>query len=352
MVAAPIPQDEQARIETLEAYQILDTMPEQVFDDITYLASEICHTPIALISLVDTDRQWFKSRVGLEATETHRDVAFCAHAILEPDALLEVRDAEEDPRFADNELVLDGLVRFYAGAPLQAGKGSAIGTICVIDREPRELDDDQRAALAALSRQVMGQLELRKSLRDLRAYQARLERYQQQLEKANEKLSAQRHTDGLTGVANRSAFDQRLDEETHRLGRYGGTLSLLMIDIDHFKKYNDSFGHAVGDEVLKKVARVLADIGRTSDFVARFGGEEFAVILPETELAGAAILAERFRRGVEDAAWEHGGVTVSIGLAEFDEGDSAHDLMKNADAALYAAKAAGRNRVVEAQSRD
>lgn len=348
MVAAPKPVDEHARIEALEAYEILDTMPEQVFDDITYLASQICETPIALISLVDTDRQWFKSRVGLDVTETHRDLAFCAHAILEPDELLVVEDAEEDARFADNDLVHDGTVRFYAGAPLQVGAGSALGTICVIDREPRELDDEQKSALAALSRQVMGLLELRKTLRDLEAYHLQLERYQQQLEKANEKLAAQRHTDGLTGIANRSAFDKRLEEEVDRARRHEQSLSLLMIDVDRFKDYNDTFGHAAGDDVLKQVARVLDGIGRSSDFVARFGGEEFTVILPETALAGAVIMAERFRRGIANATWEHGAATISVGVAELIDGTFATELLKSADLALYAAKAAGRNRVAEA----
>lgn len=348
MVAAPKPIDEQARIEALEAYEILDTMPEQVFDDITYLASQICETPIALISLVDVDRQWFKSRVGLDASETHRDLAFCAHAILEPDELLVVEDATADARFSDNPLVDDGTVRFYAGAPLQAGEGSALGTICVIDKQPRELDDEQKAALAALSRQVMGLLELRKTLRDLEAYQSQLEQYQQQLEKANEKLAAQRHTDGLTGIANRSAFDKRLEEEVDRAHRHHQPLSLLMLDVDRFKDYNDTFGHAAGDDVLKQVAHVLDGIGRSSDFVARFGGEEFSVILPETALAGAVIMAERFRRGIAGAPWEHGDVTISIGVAELATSTSARDLLTHADAALYAAKAGGRNRVVEA----
>jgi diguanylate cyclase (GGDEF)-like protein len=348
MVAAALPADEKARIEKLEAYQILDTMPEQVFDDMTYLAAQICGTPIALISLVDSDRQWFKSRVGLDVAETSRDVAFCAHAILEPDQLFEVGDAHDDERFADNELVTDGVVRFYAGAPLQAGGGSALGTICVIDQEPRQLSDEQRAALAALSRQVMGQLELRKSLRDLEAYQTKLERYHRQLEAANEKLSAQRHTDSLTGLSNRRAFDRRLEEEVHRAQRYGSELSLIMTDVDHFKRYNDEYGHAAGDEVLKLVADAMAEVGRASDFVARFGGEEFVVILPETALSGAVIFAERFRRGIAAVEYPMGSITASLGVAELEEGESAHDLLKRADAALYAAKDAGRNRVVEA----
>ena len=351
MVAAPKPIDEHARIDALQAYEILDTMPEQVFDDITYLASQICDTPIALISLVDTERQWFKSRVGLDVAETHRDLAFCAHAILEPDELLVVKDAEQDSRFADNDLVQDGTVRFYAGAPLRHSEtGSALGTLCVIDERPREMNDEQKTALAALSRQVIGQLELRKTLRDLRQHQSELERYQQALETANAELVAERNTDALTGIPNRGAFDRRLDEEVIRAQRYGNPLSLVVLDVDRFKRYNDSFGHAAGDEVLKAVASMLRDISRASDYVARFGGEEFTAVLPGTSLNGAAIMSERFRRGVAEAPWERRPVTISVGVAELAEGDTASSLLERADEALYAAKSAGRNCVVEAQA--
>lgn len=350
MAAAPKPIDEQARLDALEAYEILDTMPEQVFDDLTYLASQICATPIALISLVDAERQWFKSRVGLDAVETHRDLAFCAHAILEPEELLIVEDAEDDSRFADNDLVVDGTVRFYAGAPLRREEGSAIGTLCVIDDKPREIDDEQKAALAALSRQVLGQLDLRKALRDLRHHQTKLERYQQDLETANAELAAQRNTDALTGIPNRGAFDRRLDEEVLRAQRYGNPLSLVVLDVDRFKDYNDSFGHAAGDKVLKAVAGMLQGISRTSDFVARFGGEEFTAILPGTSLHGAAIMSERFRRGIADADWDGRQVTISVGVAELADSDTPQSLLKRADEALYAAKSRGRNRVAEAQA--
>ena len=350
MVAAPKPIDEQTRLNALEAYEILDTMPEQVFDDLTYLASQICNTPIALISLVDAERQWFKSRVGLNIDETHRDLAFCAHAILEPEELLIVKDAEEDSRFVDNDLVVDGTVRFYAGAPLRRREGSALGTLCVIDDQPRELDDEQRAALAALSRQVVGQLELRKALRDLKHHQTKLERYQQDLEAANVELAAQRNTDALTGIPNRGAFDRRLDEEVLRAQRYGSSLSLVMLDVDRFKDYNDSFGHAAGDKVLKAVAGMLREISRTSDFVARFGGEEFTAILPGTSLRGASIMSERFRHGIAAATWEGRRVTVSVGVAELADSDTRQSLLTRADEALYEAKSRGRNCVAEAQA--
>jgi hypothetical protein len=157
------PANEQQRLATLRGYEILDTEPEAGFDDLTLLASYVCQTPVALISLVDADRQWFKSKVGISVTETSRDIAFCASAILQPDVFI-VPDARQDERFAQNPLVLsEPKVRFYAGATLMTD-GHALGTLCVVDRVPRELSPEQVEALKALSRQVLAQLELRRNL--------------------------------------------------------------------------------------------------------------------------------------------------------------------------------------------
>ena len=162
MKVAALPENEKERVRELESYRILDTMPEPDFDDITRIAAQICGTPISLISLVDKDRQWFKSKVGLSATETSRDVAFCSHAILQNDVLI-VPDSLKDERFQDNPLVSDEPhVRFYVGAPLFTSTGHALGTLCVIDKEPHELNEQQIESLRALARQVIRLFELRK----------------------------------------------------------------------------------------------------------------------------------------------------------------------------------------------
>jgi len=164
---APLPKNEAARLEVLQRYAILDTFPEQAFDDLVRLAALICGTPIALVSLVDHDRQWFKSKIGIDDDQTSREVSFCAHAILD-ESVMVVPDALEDKRFRNNALVTGApQIRFYAGAPLITEQGHALGTLCVVDRVPRTLTDDQKSALKSLSRLVVAQMELRRSVSDL-----------------------------------------------------------------------------------------------------------------------------------------------------------------------------------------
>ena len=189
-MTAPIPQNETKRLTVLWQYEVLDTVPEEVFDDLTELAARICEAPIALISLVDENRQWFKSKVGVTVSETSRDVSFCAYAIAQSDLFI-VPDATQDKRFASNPLVTsEPKIRFYAGAPLITPDGHALGTLCVIDKVPRELRPEQQQALRILARHVVSQLELRRRSRELGDVRSENARFKVDLEKVRAKLAA------------------------------------------------------------------------------------------------------------------------------------------------------------------
>jgi len=619
---------ETRRLARLRDMEILDSLPEEAYEDIALLASHICRTPIALVSLLDEKRQWFKAKVGMEASETPRSWSFCEHAIQKPGELMVVSDARNDSRFADNPLVNAAPhIRFYAGAPLVTEDGTALGTLCVIDVLPRELDPDQQAALRALARQVMARMELRQTLRENKQYfdsflrplistgaegstpfaaaesanreairqagewqqaildsanltiistdtqgviqtcnagalrnlgyeaaeiigktpdifhiPAEIEQRTRELSKelkrplepgldtftakartgvpdendwtyvrkdgtsflvrltvtplrdkdgqingflgvgkditqqkiaevalkesearfqafmdngpavtfikdeagfyiyvnklflshfnfrreeiighsdeelwpeeihrmlrqhdlevlaGDELVSLEENTpakdggttfwlsfkfplqnrdgrkllagiaiditerkeyerrleelavtDSLTGLKNHGAFAQRLAEEFERASRYHLDLSLIMLDVDYFKTYNDSFGHLEGDEVLRRMGKLLREHARPGDFPSRYGGEEFAVILTNTCAEGALAVASRIREDVESQNLEKGRVTVSLGVATMKhETPDINALIKAADAALYEAKAAGRNCIREA----
>ncbi len=353
---AAIPHNEAARLKALRDYAILDTFDEQAYNDITTLASFICEAPIALISLVDEQRQWFKARVGIEATQTPREHAFCAHAILQPQDVMVVNDAQSDVRFEDNPLVTgDPNIRFYAGAPLVTPRGDALGTLCVIDCKPRQLPASNLEALRALARQVVAQMELRRVIMELdqktielRDYQSQLEQAQKRLEVANASLKAQSVTDTLTKVNNRRAFDEALHRELARGIREKQPVSLLLIDIDKFKAYNDTFGHLAGDEALRQVAQILAAHARPFDFVARYGGEEFAVVLARTGVEEAVVVAERLRLAIQNASWTSRAITISVGTSTTGPDMDATTLIAQADEALYRVKELGGNQVAHA----
>jgi diguanylate cyclase (GGDEF)-like protein len=245
-------------------------------------------------------------------------------------------------------------IRFYAGAPLVTSNGEALGTICVMDDKPRGITQEQLDALQVLSHEVMGQFELRRSIANLEQsmlkqenYIDQLQEYQRELEKVRAELENQSLTDALTGVNNRRAFDTRFEEEFLRAKRYKVACSLILIDVDHFKLYNDSFGHTVGDEALIAVAALLKEDVRMHDMVARYGGEEFAIILPNTDIKGAMVMGERFRRSVQRASWKHKQLTISVGVASLHEGmQKPMELLRESDTALYNAKQSGRNLVI------
>jgi len=191
-MTTPIPQNEKKRLKVLWQYEVLDTVPEEVFDDLTELAARICEAPIALISLVDEKRQWFKSKVGTTVNETSRDLSFCAYAITQPDLFI-VPDATRDERFASNPLVTsDPKICFYAGAPLVTPDGHALGTLCVIDKVPRELRLEQKQALRILAHHVVSQLELRRRSQELGDIRRESAHFKSDLEKARAELAAAR----------------------------------------------------------------------------------------------------------------------------------------------------------------
>lgn len=328
MPAAQPPLNEAERLAALQTYDVLDTACEAAFDNIARLAARLTGCPIALVSLVDADRQWFKARHGLTTTETPRDMAFCAHAILDPSRPLVVEDATKDARFADSALVTGAPdIRFYAGIPLVNPDGYALGTLCIIDRKPREIDAEVLDTLAGLAQAVTTTLELRRAIRQVRSIAL---------------------TDSLTGLPNRAAFLDALGQAIARQQRDGLPFSLLYIDLDRFKQVNDRFGHSTGDHVLAAVADALRSCMRRQDTVARIGGDEFGAVLVGGDGSEAALGSERVRSAVQRRMNEGGwGVTASVGAAAFlvppaDENAA----LAAADALMYAAKAAGKNRVL------
>ncbi|HEX2237466.1 MAG TPA: diguanylate cyclase [Gammaproteobacteria bacterium] len=611
----PVPQDEAERLAALRRLKILDTGSEEFFDSITQLAAELCGTPISLVTFIDADRQWFKSRVGLNVCETPRDVAFCAHAIHQSEVFV-IPDTRGDPRFAANPLVTgDPYIRFYAGAPIMTGSGHRLGTVCVIDRQPRTLSATQKAMLRVLSHDVAAELDRRASipadqqrrsaaahwqskksffceaialetlystapvglsfldtdlrfvhvnerfarimgrsvatcqgralsevlpamaaeleplchdvlhigkqiselgldavpvlergaardlqvslsplknplgeilgiswaiqditerkraektlrrsreqislildrsndafiamdmdgrvtewnaraeamfgwtktevigrpmaetiippvrrqahLNGLRRFQAtgrapllnqrievsalhrdghefpvllsvtpirmddkwvfsaflhdvtehkrrerELKEHQLEFEAANAKRAEFAATDSLTGLKNHASFHHRLNEAYTGAKCHHSPLSVIILDIDHFKQYNDQYGHPAGDKILRTVGRLLLKKARSYDFVARYGGDEFAIILPRTDSHGATIMGDRFRRTIEGTFWRSKAVTVSCGIATMDAATAyAKVLLDQASRALHEAKRQGCDRVIHA----
>ena len=350
---APTPQEEAARLAALERYDILDTPAEDAYDDLVAIAAGICGTPMALVSLIDAERQWFKARIGLPVEQTPREVSFCSHVVARPRTMV-VPDASKDPRFRDNPLVTgDPNIRFFAGAPLVDSGGHAVGALCVIDTVPRDLEPYQQRALESLSRQVMALMELRAAHRELKHhlserewYERQLDLYQQQLQARNAELTQESLTDVLTGLPNRRAFGLSMDQAlaAHAAGE---PVAMAIVDIDHFKAINDLHGHPAGDDTLVMVARALRAQFQPPCVVARFGGEEFAVVMPGIDPDAAKVQCDHAREAVE---WFPDGlpVTVSIGLTWVRTGDTVGEAYSRADRGLYEAKRSGRNCVAVA----
>lgn len=311
-----IPQDEPIRLETLRSLNVLDTLPEERFDRLTRLAKRMFGVPIALVSLVDENRQWFKSCIGLGASETSRDISFCGHAILGNEVFI-TPNAKEDQRFADNPLVMgDPNIRFYAGCPL-ALNGQKLGTLCIIDQKPRHFEKEDIEALKDLASMAE---------RELEAVQ----------------LAA---LDELTNISNRRGFIVLAQHSLKLCARQNIPAALVFLDLDKFKSINDRFGHAEGDRALVAFASQMKRSFRDSDLFARLGGDEFVVLLSNTAKQQAEEVIQRFNRSLTKYNQEADrgyDIAFSYGVVEFsaEKRVAIEELLANGDSMMYEAKTA------------
>ncbi len=340
MIAPPVPESEEKRQAGLDRLQILDTPAEERFDRITRLATKIFGVPIALVTLVDRERQWFKSEQGMGMSETPREVSFCGHAIND-DKTLVVHDTLEDERFLDNPLVTgDPEIRFYAGHPLRSPEGHLVGTLCAMDRKPRKMTTVEIEILRDLAALVESELHI-----------VRLSRSQADLIRARDEAERKASIDSLTRAWNRDFMIDILKREISRTKRDRLTFALVMLDLDRFKSINDTCGHQAGDVVLRKTVDHIRSVVRPFDAVGRYGGEEFMIVLIECNLERALLVTERIRAVIEKTPVQTPrgivSLTTSQGIVLYDGTDEAtpDDLIDAADKALYRAKDNGRNRV-------
>ncbi|WP_214512746.1 GGDEF domain-containing protein [Pseudomonas brassicacearum] len=320
MLAPRKPDDEAARLKNLHSLKLLDTAPEERFDRLTRLARRLFDVPIALVSLVDANRQWFKSSAGLDASETPREISFCGHAILQ-DQILEICDAEQDERFHDNPLVTDKPgIRFYAGHPLGLEDGSKLGTLCLLDTRPRKLNDEERELLRDLARMA-----------------------------EQEMVAVQMASmDELTLLSNRRGFRTLAQHALNVCDRLSRPATLLFFDLNDFKPINDRYGHAEGDNALKTFADVLRIAFRESDVIGRLGGDEFVALLTGSSHVEIAAIMARIKEILDErnAMLQRGyDIRFSVGQIEYDpqRHQSIDTLLADADAAMYTQKQALRS---------
>lgn len=314
-----IPETEDQRIAELRSLLLLDSSPEERFDRITRVAKQLFDVPIALVSLVDTDRQWFKSCIGLDVSETGRDISFCGHAILNDDVFI-VENALKDIRFSDNPLVKGGPeIRFYAGSPIAMPSGNKLGTLCIISPKARTFGADQSALLNDLSKIVI-----------------------------NELISQQAATqDVLTGIYNRRGFDMLAKKTIANCARYGWKTTLIYFDLNKFKEINDTYGHQAGDVALTSFTQLLTSIVRDSDIIARLGGDEFVVMLMSTDIKSAFSKIESFMKELQKFNLESSQpfqLSASYGAVEYsvDKHSTVEELICEADRLMYVQKQKGK----------
>lgn len=312
MLKPPIPLDETQRLLSLHSMRILDTPSEERFDRITRMAKRVFGVEICLISLVDAERQWFKSRQGLSACETSREISFCGHAILDQDIFL-VTDASLDARFADNPLVTDAPnIRFYAGYPIRGPKGHRIGTLCIIDSQPRDLSAADQETLADFAAMVEDELA----------------------------VASKVTIDDLTLVANRRGFNMVAEHMLALCRRKDIDAELVFFDLDGFKQINDVHGHAAGDDLLRHFAGLLVKSFRSADVIARFGGDEFVVLMTASDACADSAIVRLEEMAMETSCDIKAKLAWSVGRMKFDADRHASlgDLLADADERMYVDK--------------
>lgn len=324
MIDHPVFRTEDARVTALHRLSLLDTGSDPMFDSLTRHLADVWEVPIAAISLVDADRQWFKAKVGLDVAETPRAISFCSHLVAGSAAELVVEDALEDSRFSNNPLTTHGpCLRFYAGVPLLDRDANRLGALCVMDRRSRIPTSRQMAALHDLGTVVSGSLLLQQAVSQLTEIAV---------------------TDPLTGLYNRKGFELLFERHAD------SALGLLALDLDNLKMLNDRHGHAAGDAALVALARALRSSVRASDVVARLGGDEFVVLVKDAGgLDACEGMADRIRWHLArllSTDERFALVGVSIGTCFEPKGPkSLVAMMMAADRVLYERKAAARRSV-------
>lgn len=312
MIAPEKPKNEAERLHALRTLKLLDTTHEERFDRVTRMAKRMFGVPISLVTLVDDDRQWFKSKQGLEVSETPREISFCGHAI-NKNGLFMVPNTLEDERFIDNPLVTGAPnIRFYAGYPLKLRQEVNIGTLCLIDSEPKILDEEEQQLLADLG--AMIEQEIR---------------------------SIQLATlDELTLISNRRGFLNLAEYSQNVCKKKKIDICMVLFDLNKFKLVNDEFGHHEGDFVLSKFAEMMLNTFRESDVIGRLGGDEFVVMLNNTNEEKIEKILARFDNGIQNLNEKMKKpyiIEYSIGVASFpfDTEKTIKEMLEIADTAMY-----------------
>jgi len=310
-----IPQSESTRLETLKTLNILDTPAEERFDQITRIAKKSFNVSMALVSLVDENRQWFKSSVGTDTCETSREISFCGHAI-HSDEVFIVPDTLKDERFEDNPLVIgEHGIRFYAGYPVKAFNGEKLGTLCLIDNKPRDLTEEEIETLKDLGAVVERELSMVKIAT----------------------------MDDLTNIPNRRGFMIYAQHGLSYSTQHGYPATLVYFDIDNFKSINDEFGHHEGDKALITFAKQMKDTFRGSDVYGRIGGDEFVVLLGDSSKDQADLAVKNFKKIIKvynTNAQNEYDISFSYGAVKYDpiKHDSVEAMMAECDSIMYGNK--------------